>query len=276
MRHYFCDKNLNKSLYKSLLLVEILRRSVVVATALIAVIFSLCACAGQDENKNANEKDNKNQSGLFGGYNEQANAETERLEFDLENDIKNKKIAVVYFSEGDDVKDVAEKFAETFNADTFEIEPEVPYTVEDLDFENENSRVNLEAEFSVFGDEEVIAIEDYPLAYMIEIATVSEVEKEKISELPKIKRINVNKYNVIVLGYPIWKDDAPKVIYTFVGDLKNKIIVPFCSGEDMGLVDQYINNYIDYSNVVMSGKRFEKDVSSEELKEWMEILAFNF
>ena len=55
-----------------------------------------------------------------------------------------KKSLVVYFSVTGTTKTLAEKLAKEANADLFEIKPVVPYTQEDLDWTNENSRSTVE------------------------------------------------------------------------------------------------------------------------------------
>lgn len=199
--------------------------------------------------------------------------------FNLNENINKRKVAVIYFSLNDDTKDVAEKFKEALDADLVEIVPKTAYTEEDLDYNNPDSRVRLEAEFNPFGEENVLPEDDYiPEEDLIYLnATRSQVEKKKtITELPEIEKIDSNAYQIIVLGFPVWYEDAPKVIYTFIKDLKNKIIVPFCTGGEMEMIDQYLSNFADISVRVMSGKRLDKDVSVDELKKWVTTLSADF
>ena len=78
------------------------------------------------------------------------------------------------------------------------------------------------------------------------------------------------------MGFPVWYENAPKVIYTFIKDLKNKIVIPFCTGTEMGMIDQYLTNFADESVRVMSGKGFNKDTSIEEIKDWVAMLSADF
>ena len=199
--------------------------------------------------------------------------------FDLEENMDNRKVAVVYFSMNDDVKDVAGKFSEALDGEMFEIVPKIAYTEEDLDYENPDSRVRLEAEYNPFGEENVLPEDDYipedDLIYLN--ATRSQaVKKKTITELPEIEKVDVDKYPIIVLGFPVWYENAPKVVYTFIKDLKNKVVVPYCTGDDMGMIDQYLSNFTDLSVRVMSGKRFDKDVSVDEIKKWVTALSADF
>ena len=117
--------------------------------------------------------------------------------YDLEQNVKNKNIAVAYFSINDDVKEVADKFVEALDADLVEIVPETPYTESDLDFNDENSRVKLEDDFNPLDKFTYIEDEEYETSEGITIATKAIIkEKKKITELPKIKSSNINKYPI--------------------------------------------------------------------------------
>lgn len=197
--------------------------------------------------------------------------------YDLEQNVKNKNIAVAYFSINDDVKELAEKFVEALDADLVEIVPETPYTESDLDFNDENSRVKLEDDFNPLDKFTYIEDEEYETSEGITIATKAIIkEKKKITELPKIKSSNINKYPIVVVGFPVWYENAPKVIYTFMKELKNKVVVPFCTGGEMGQIDQYLTNMTDDSVQVMSGRSFERDASVDEIKEWVTMLSADF
>lgn len=54
---------------------------------------------------------------------------------------------------------------------------------------------------------------------------------------------NLEQYDVIFLGYPIWNNDAPRIIYTFLENenLSGKIIVPFCTSGGSGIANSVSN-----------------------------------
>lgn len=119
-----------------------------------------------------------------------------------------KKKLVAYFSCSGVTKGIAKALADAAKADLYEIRPQMPYTEEDLDWKNKNSRSTLEMNDT---------------SSRPEIAT-------------RVK--NMEQYDVIYLGFPIWWYVAPTIINTFVEsyDLSGKIIVPFCTsgGSDAG------------------------------------------
>ena len=196
-------------------------------------------------------------------------------EQNLEKNMKGKKMAVVYFSVNDQAQVVAEEIATEFDADLYEIEPVMPYKDTDVDFDNPNSRVSIEDEISLFGEEEEEE-EVYDYAYMVEVPTKSEIKKDIPKELPKINEIKVDNSKIIIVGFPSWNKNAPKPVYTFLKDLKNKIIIPFCTDGEFGKIDEYINNYVDKSNTVMTGRELSEETTIEELRSWMAMLSAEF
>ena len=230
-------------------------KKIISAILMVAIVATICSCGS---NKKLSEE------------------ESARIDdINLENNIKGKKLAVVYFSVDDQAEMVAEEFATELDADLYEIEPEVPYKDTDVDFDNPNSRVSIEDEISLFGEEEE-EDETYALAYMIEPPTKSEVSREIPKELPKINKINVGKANIIIVGFPSWNNNAPKPVYTFLKDLKDKIIIPFCTDGEFGKIDEYINNFVDNSCTVMTGRELSENTTIEEIRSWMAMLSAEF
>ena len=126
--------------------------------------------------------------------------------------------------------------------------------------------------YNLFDTDETEDIIDYETSPRGILPGETTVYKDNsIKELPEIKNINVNKYDTIFVGYPIWYGDAPKVIYKFLENVKNKTIIPFCTGEDdtIDMSEQALVNFIDTSNIMMSGRKFDISVSSETIRDWV-------
>ena len=206
-------------------------KKIISAILMVAIVATICSCGS---NKKISEE------------------ESIRIDdINLENNIQGKKIAVVYFSVDDQAEMVAEEFATELDADLYEIEPELPYKDTDVDFDNPNSRVSIEDEISLFGEEEE-EDETYALAYMIEPPTKSEASREIPKELPKINKINVGKANIVIVGFPSWNNNAPKPVYTFLKD------------------------FFDSSCTVMTGKELSENTTIEEIRSWMAMLSAEF
>ena len=111
------------------------------------------------------------------------------------------KNLVVYFSATGVTKNAATKLAREVEGDLLEIVPKELYNNSDLDWTNPNSRSSIE-------------IKDNTC-------------RPKIEDI----NINLNNYQKIYLGYPIWWDLAPNVIKTFLDriDLTGKEIITFCT-----------------------------------------------
>lgn len=192
--------------------------------------------------------------------------------------LSDKKIAVAYFSITGNTEKVALKIAETLNIDAYKIEPLVPY--EDSDFleGNNNTRPLKESRLNLFEEERVWPSESYITSFGVEVKETEETEElQKATELPKIKSLDLKKYDIIFIGYPIWFQDAPKVIYTLIKDLKNKTIIPFCTSDDDEITasEEKISNFVDMSVQVMSGRRFQTNATTDEIKKWFTDLSID-
>lgn len=121
------------------------------------------------------------------------------------------KTLVVYYSATGTTKGVAEKIAEETGADIFAIEPKVPYSDDDLDWTNDDSRVSREHENE---DER-----DVPLV----TTTVD----------------NWDSYDTVFIGYPIWWGIAAWPVNNFVknNDFTGKKVITFCTSASSGIGD---------------------------------------
>ncbi len=119
------------------------------------------------------------------------------------------KTLIVYYSATGNTDGVAERLAENLNADTFEIVPSDPYTDEDLDWTDDNSRVSRE-----YNDESLRDVE-------LENTTVP----------------NFDTYDTVLIGYPIWWGIAAWPVSSFVeaNDFTGKTVIPFCTSSSSGL-----------------------------------------
>ncbi len=156
------------------------------------------------------------------------------------------KKLVTYFSASGVTKKLAEKLASAINSDLFEIEPKQPYTTEDLDWTNRNSR--------------------------------STIEMKNLSSRPEIKKtIDVENYDTIFVGFPIWWYVAPTIVNTFLEscNLSGKTVVPFATSGSSGMGDT--NKYLQPSckgAKLKEGKKFNVNISEHELKIWAEKFWF--
>ena len=154
------------------------------------------------------------------------------------------KVLVAYFSATGNTKGVAEKIATSLSgADLYEITPAQPYTAADLDY-NSDCRANREQNDS----------EARP-----EISGTVE---------------NMDEYDVIFLGYPIWWGRAPKIIYTFLEsyDLAGKTVIPFCTSGSSGYNDSGIRDLVGSDTTWIAGQRFSGGASESTVAAWVNSL----
>ncbi len=96
------------------------------------------------------------------------------------------KILVSYFSASGVTRGVASKIASIIGGDLFEIEPACKYTNEDLDWTNQESRTSVE------------------------------MNNPKSRPEIKSKIDNIDDYDTVLIGFPVWWDLAPTIINTFI------------------------------------------------------------
>ncbi len=153
------------------------------------------------------------------------------------------KNLVCFFSASGTTKALAKKIAESVNADILEIEPVEKYTSTDLDWNDKNSRSSLEMQ-----DE---------------------------NSRPKIKDIDIaiDNYDKIILGFPVWWDVAPRIIYTFLEqvDLKNKKVYVFVTSGGSSVNGSFNDLKNKYPNInFISGKRFFNNETNQDYQSWIE------
>lgn len=159
------------------------------------------------------------------------------------------KVLVAYFSCTGNTEGVAVKIAETLDADTYEIIAEQPYTDDDLNYNDSSSR--------------------------------STKEQNDDSCRPAISGSveNMDDYDIVVIGYPIWWGQAPKIMYTFMEsyDFSEKTVVPFCTSASSGVGSSAENLHSSASDSVnwMDGTRLSSDASEEDIADWLGGLGLN-
>ena len=152
---------------------------------------------------------------------------------------------VAYFSASGVTAKVAENLSEAIGADLYEIAPAVPYTKADLDWTDKNSR--------------------------------STIEMNDPASRPAIdgKRDNMEDYDTVFVGFPIWWYVAPTIINTFLEsyDLTGKTVIPFATsgGSGMGKTNEKLQPSCPNAKL-LEGKLFYANVSKAELAAWVDSL----
>lgn len=158
------------------------------------------------------------------------------------------KVLVAYFSATGTTEGVAQHIANGLNADIYEIVPEEPYTDADLNYNDNNSRSTIEMNDASFRP----AIS----------GSVADMEQ----------------YDVVFIGYPIWWGEAPRIVSTFVEsyDFSGKTVVPFCTSGGSGVGSSASNlEQLTSGATWMEGHRLGGGDSQDTVMEWVDGLGLN-
>ena len=155
-----------------------------------------------------------------------------------------KKTLVAYFSASGVTEGVAKQLAEVTNGDLHKIQPEQPYTDADLDWRNKQSR--------------------------------SSVEMQDKNSRPAItnKLTNMQDYDVVYVGFPIWWYTAPTIINTFMEayDFKGKTVIPFATSGGSSIKKACEDLKAAYPDVNWKEGKLLNRVSKQELETWVKGL----
>lgn len=153
---------------------------------------------------------------------------------------------VVYFSATGNTQGIAQHLQAILDADLYEIVPAEPYSDDDLNYNASDCRANQE--------------QNDPDARPAIDGTVE----------------NMDSYDVIFLGYPIWWGEAPRIISTFLEsyDLADKTIVPFCTSGSSGIGSSAEHlAALAGSATWLEGTRFNPGASQGEVAAWVDGLG---
>lgn len=156
------------------------------------------------------------------------------------------KTLVAYFSATGTTKKAASRLAEAVGAELYEIIPAVPYNSRDLDWTDKKSR--------------------------------SSVEMRDPDSRPEIagEQLNIDQYDTILLGFPIWWYVAPKIINTFLEsyNFSNKTIIPFATsgGSGMGNTVSALKSSCPGA-VFRRGRMLNGRESNAELSKWFNEIS---
>lgn len=157
-------------------------------------------------------------------------------------------VLVVYYSATGNTAQVAQYIADSTGGDLFEIQPVEPYTDDDLNWTDDNSRVSQEHADESLRDVELVA------------DTVD----------------NWDQYDTVFIGYPIWWGIAAWPVDGFVeaNDFSGKTVIPFCTSSSSGLGEsgQLLADMAGTGDW-QEGQRFRSGASQEDVQSWIEELG---
>lgn len=215
---------------------------IVVALALAGL--ALVGCAGQQQSSSQGQSSSSSQAASSASSSESSSAPASP------SPIAQGNVLVAYFSASGNTERVAQQIASDLDADTFVITPAEPYTSEDLNWNQEGSRVNIE----------------------------HENESARDIELTQVTPDGWDGYDTVFIGYPIWWGIAAWPVDGFVSgnNFDGKTVIPFCTstssglGQSADLLEQMANG-----GTWLEGMRFSDSASATDVSEWVNSLALS-
>ena len=177
------------------------------------------------------------------------NSEAENQASQNQNETSGGKVLIAYFSATGNTKAAAEYIAAVTGGDLFALVPVEPYSEDDLDWTDENSRVVYE--------------HNHPDERTVSLVTAA-VD-------------HFDEYDTVFIGYPIWWGIAAWPVNEFISanNFTGKKIIPFCTSASSGLGESgTLLKEAAQTGDWLEGKRFSSGVSETEIKEWLESLSY--
>ena len=240
---------------------EVHMKKIKIISLILTMVLILTACGSSDKKGN-NEKATSNKADVTDNGQADKNVSNDNSENTENKDLSsdetqgaedknsdngngNKKVLVAYFSVTHTTENIAKEIANIAGADLYEIVPEQPYTDEDIDYNDDNSRCT--------------------------------VENNDSSARPAIsgKIDNLDQYDIVFIGYPIWWGKAPKIMNTFVEsyNFEGKIIVPFCTSASSGIGSSADNLVKSTDGATWKdGQRFSSNATMDDIASWINDL----
>ena len=158
----------------------------------------------------------------------------------------NHKILVAYFSATGVTARAAQKVAEATGGEVYAITPAKPYTDADLDWRDKQSR--------------------------------SSVEMNDPKARPALggERLDVSEYDIVFIGYPIWWNQAPRLINTFIEshNLKGKTVIPFATSGGSTIAGSAATLKRSYPALEWKEGRLLNSTDEKTLRTWIERLGY--
>lgn len=193
------------------------------------LVLGLSGCSNNSQDESSNSSTNENKT-------ENTNTTT-----------TDSKTLVVYYSATGNTEEAANLIVQETNGDIFELEPVEPYSDDDLNWSDENSRVVYE--------------HDHEDARNVELVSTT-VE-------------NWDEYDRVFIGYPLWWQIAAWPVNSFVenNDFTGKTVIPFCtsSSDEIGESGQLLVDMAGTGNW-LEGRRFSSSVAQDDIQEWIASL----
>lgn len=153
-------------------------------------------------------------------------------------------VLVAYFSATGTTAKAASTLAAATGGILHAIQPGKPYTADDLDWHNGKSR--------------------------------SSVEMNDAQSRPALQAdsLDTEVYDCIFLGYPIWWDEAPRIINTFIENhhLEGKRVIPFATSGSSSIDNSADKLKLTYPNIRWEKGRRLNGATESTIRQWAQTV----
>ena len=219
--------------------------AIILASVLILGLSGCSSSGSSDESTGSTTVSNETDATISESESETTVAE-ETEDSVADETVAGSETLVIYFSATGTTEGIATMIADITDADLYEITAAQPYTDDDRDWTNSESRCSIEQN---------------------DTSIRPEISSEYIS---------LEGYSVIYIGYPIWFGQEPRIMDTFVENyvFDGITVIPFCTSgsSDIGQSGQNLADNAGSGNW-LEGKRFAGDASEDEVREWIDSIA---
>ncbi len=193
-----------------------------------------------DQNKDNQDKNNQDND----DKNDDSDDESKN---DEENNKDTSNIMIVYFSATNHTENVAKTIQKNLEAPIYKLEPVNPYTSEDLNYSNSNSRVVKE-----------------------------HLNENRHVELKTTSFEGFDEAKYVFLGAPVWWQELSWVVDDFVklNDFSNKTIIPFATSVSSGFSTSKLESYTTNATW-LAPQRFSSSASESSIISWLDGLNLN-
>lgn len=217
----------------------------------LVMVLSLTACSGNENSSSSQVSSAAPESSVAESSASESSSEapsSSEVSSQAQDTGSGSSVLVVYYSATGNTAQVAQYIADSTGGDLFEIQPVEPYTDDDLNWTDDNSRVSQEHADESLRDVELVA------------DTVD----------------NWDQYDTVFIGYPIWWGIAAWPVDGFVeaNDFSGKTVIPFCTSSSSGLGEsgQLLADMAGTGDW-QEGQRFRSGASEEDVQSWIEELG---
>ena len=164
------------------------------------------------------------------------------------------KVLVAYFSVTGNTEKAAQQVASIVSGDLHKIQPEKSYTSADLNWRDKSSRSSVEM--------------DDPTSRP---AIIDDLKQEDVSRYVDVDDLkNLAEYDTVYLGFPIWWNQAPRLINTFLEkyNLSGKTVIPFATSGSSSISNAESELRKAYPDVNWQKGKLMNGVTEEDIKNW--------